>query len=77
MEECEEGAMCDAGIISAAQKVEHMKLPYLLSMFNQTKKQKALKKKNLKQIQEDNKLDFFVKACSKNIRTGFLNLYRG
>ncbi|ABG59329.1 ferritin-like domain-containing protein [Cytophaga hutchinsonii] len=26
MEECEEGAMCDAGIISAAQKVEHYEI---------------------------------------------------
>ena len=26
MEECEEGAMCDAGIISAAQKVEHYEM---------------------------------------------------
>jgi len=26
MEECEEGAMCDAGIISAAQKIEHYEI---------------------------------------------------
>ncbi|MBL0098502.1 MAG: DUF892 family protein [Bacteroidetes bacterium] len=26
MEECEEGAMCDAGIISAGQKVEHYEI---------------------------------------------------
>ena len=26
MEECVEGAMCDAGIISAAQKVEHYEI---------------------------------------------------
>ena len=26
MEECEEGAMCDAGIISAGQKIEHYEI---------------------------------------------------
>ena len=26
MEECEDGAMCDAGIISAGQKVEHYEM---------------------------------------------------
>ena len=26
MKECEEGAMCDAGIISAGQKVEHYEI---------------------------------------------------
>jgi|GEM_PF-2943126 len=31
MDECEEGAMCDAGIISAAQKVEHYEIASTIS----------------------------------------------